>query len=134
MIEAFKGQLNSFLEKGPAKSEGPMGPGGSNGNGLALGKTKNGRGAHPANRPYKFAKRGPSPEQLLRHSGNRTRTLTRGPVNANSLKMNVRSANVTATSSDSGRVSFKFNLSQQQLANGGQNAIFTDRPTFSIAG
>ena len=133
MIAAFKGQLNALLKKGPEKFEGPKGPGGSNGNGPALGKTKNGWGVHPAIRPYKFAKRGPSPEQLLRHSGNRTRTLTRGPVNANSLKMNVRSANTASAASDSGRVSFKFNLSQQQLANGGQHTIFTDRPTFSIA-
>lgn len=186
-MEAFKGQLNSFYEKGPEKSEGPKGPGNNEGSGKGEGPGKgkgygkwqssgggyaNAKAAQPANKPYKFAERGPSPAQLLRYSGNLTQSVTRGPVNMNALKLNVEGADTAPAASASGRVSIKLDdnyletlsrmkavtggnqasstneklripsvqESMAQLSKfhrdafGGQDAIFTDRPSFSISG
>jgi hypothetical protein len=153
--------LGQGLGQGPKD---PKGPG--------LGKTKNAKAAQPANKPYKFAGRGPDADQLLRYSGNLTRSFEGGPVNMNAMKLNVQGADTAPARSASGRVSIKLDdnyletlsrmkavtggnqasstneklripsvqESMAQLSKfhrdafGGQDAIFTDRPSFSIAG
>ena len=91
--------------QGPGQSPGPKGPGSDKG--LGLGKTKNAKAAQPANKPYKFAGRGPDADQLLRYSGNLSRSFGRGPVNMNAMKLNIQGADTAPATSESGRLSIK---------------------------